>query len=140
MSQIRSPVRSTQGVAPDERGESLTRLRGRAQQQLVEMRATAPAGGSRDSPRCGMRRAARSVETLERVIYANPMFRVSETTTGPAALRARVARPRAMAAVFTGLAAAALLLSAIGLLGMFTSSGPVERAARVDVRTALSTE
>jgi putative ABC transport system permease protein len=79
---------------------------------------------------------ARSVETLERVIYADPMFGVSVTTTGPAALRARLARPRALTAVFGGLAATALLLTGIGLLGMLTSY-VAERRREIAVRAAL---
>jgi ABC-type antimicrobial peptide transport system permease subunit len=79
---------------------------------------------------------ARSIEILERVIEANPMFGISQTTTGAAELHARLARPRALAVVFNGLAATALLLTAIGLLGMLTSY-VTERRRELAMRAAL---
>jgi ABC-type antimicrobial peptide transport system permease subunit len=64
------------------------------------------------------------------------MFVVRLITTGPELLRARLARPRALTAIFNGLSATALLLAALGLFGVL-SAYVRERRREMAVRAAL---
>jgi predicted permease len=64
------------------------------------------------------------------------MFVVRLITTGPELLRARLARPRALTAIFNGLSATALLLAALGLFGVL-SADVRERRREMAVRAAL---
>ena len=79
-------------------------------------------------------RAARSLE--QAIVATDATFGVSETTAGPSLVRARLARPRALTAVFGALAATALFLTVIGLFGML--AGYVrERRREIALRSAL---
>ncbi|HXB27908.1 MAG TPA: ADOP family duplicated permease [Gemmatimonadaceae bacterium] len=67
---------------------------------------------------------------------ANPAFGISRAVTGSRLLDTRLARPRALAALFTALSATALLLAAVGLFGVL--SGYIrERRREIAVRSAL---
>jgi putative ABC transport system permease protein len=80
---------------------------------------------------------SRMIAPLERAIEAtDPAFGLARTTSGAALLNARLARPRALAALLTALSATALLLAAIGLFGVL--SGFVrDRRRELAVRSAL---
>ena len=64
------------------------------------------------------------------------IFAVRLMTTGPEVVAKRLARPRALATVFSGLAGTALLLAAIGLFGVL-SAYVRERRREMAVRSAL---
>ncbi len=80
-------------------------------------------------------RAAEHVLT-QTIKSMDPTFAVRLTTTGPEILATRLARPRALAWVFCGLAATALLLAAIGLFGVL-SAFVRDRRREMAVRGAL---
>ena len=80
---------------------------------------------------------ARAAGLLEQVISAtDPAFGISRTYTGAELLSARLAKPRALAVVFAGLAGTALLLAAIGLFGVL-SAYVRERRRGMAIRSAL---
>jgi len=79
----------------------------------------------------------RAVKLVGQTVGAmDSMFAVRLSTTGPELLRARLARPRALTAVFNALATTALLLAALGLFGVL-SSYVRERRREMAVRSAL---
>lgn len=80
----------------------------------------------------------RSVETLlaQTIKSMDPIFAVRLVTTGPEVLATRLARPRALAWIFCGLAGTALLLAAIGLFGVL-SAYVRDRRREIAVRGAL---
>ena len=67
---------------------------------------------------------------------ADPDAAISKIETGPDLFRATLARPRALAALFAGLGATALLLTGIGLFGVL-SAYVRERRREIAVRSAL---
>jgi predicted permease len=74
---------------------------------------------------------------LEQAVEASDhAFGISQTVTGASLLDARLARPRALAALFTALSATALLLAAVGLFGVL-SAYIRERRREIAVRSAL---
>jgi ABC-type antimicrobial peptide transport system permease subunit len=74
---------------------------------------------------------------LEQAIEAaDHNYGISETVTGSSLLDARLARPRALAALFAALSATALLLAAVGLFGVL-SAYIRERRREIAVRSAL---
>ena len=78
-----------------------------------------------------------AARVLERTIRSeDPAFGVSQTTTGPAELSARLARPRALAVLFNGLAGTALLLAALGLFGVLAAYVR-ERRREIAIRCAI---
>jgi predicted permease len=80
---------------------------------------------------------AQADSLLEHVIEgADPAFGISRTTTGPELLSTRLARPRALATLFGGLAGTALLLAALGLFGVL-SAYVRERRREIAIRSAL---
>ncbi|HSY82616.1 MAG TPA: ADOP family duplicated permease [Gemmatimonadaceae bacterium] len=79
----------------------------------------------------------RAVEPLERAVEASDhTFGISQTVTGASLLNARLARPRALAALFAALSATALVLAAVGLFGVL-SAYIRERRREIAVRSAL---
>ncbi len=70
------------------------------------------------------------------VVGMDSMFVVRLITTGPELLRARLARPRALTAIFNTLSATALPLAAVGLFGVL-SAYVRERRREMAVRAAL---
>ena len=74
---------------------------------------------------------------LDRAIQSiDPAFGISQTRTGPEQLSARLARPRALAALFAALAGTALLLAALGLFGVLAAYVR-ERAREIAIRSAI---
>ena len=80
---------------------------------------------------------AQMMGLVERDIEAaDPRFGLSRGVAAPMLLRARLARPRALAYVFAALAGTALLLTAVGLFGVL-SAYVRERQKEIAVRSAL---
>jgi len=79
----------------------------------------------------------RAAQVLERTVQSiDPGLGISQTTTGPEQLTARLARPRALAALFGALAMTALLLAAVGLFGMLAAYVR-ERRREIAIRSAV---
>jgi ABC-type antimicrobial peptide transport system permease subunit len=81
-------------------------------------------------PRSAERQLTQTIKSMD------PIFAVRMMTTGPEVLAARLARPRALAWVFSGLATTALVLAAIGLFGVL-SAYVRDRRREIAVRGAL---
>jgi putative ABC transport system permease protein len=80
---------------------------------------------------------ARGVAGLDAALHAaDPAFGPSRIETGPDLLKARLARPRALAALFAVLSGAALLLAGVGLFGVLSAYVRVRRR-EIAVRSAL---
>ncbi len=78
-----------------------------------------------------------AVALLDRSIQsADPGFGLSQTRTGPQLLSARLARPRALATLFAGLAGTALFLAALGLFGILAAYVS-ERRREIAIRSAI---
>ena len=78
-----------------------------------------------------------TIAPLERTIEAtDPAFGLARTVSGAALLHARLARPRALAALLSALSITALLLAAIGLFGIL-SAFVRDRRRELAVRSAL---
>jgi putative ABC transport system permease protein len=78
-----------------------------------------------------------AVAVLDRAIQsADPSFGLSQTKTGPQLLSARLARPRALATLFAGLAGTALFLAALGLFGILAAYVS-ERRREIAIRSAI---
>lgn len=78
-----------------------------------------------------------TVSSLTAAVHAaDPDMAISKIETGSDLFRATLARPRALAVLFTGLAATALLLTGIGLFGVL-SAYVRERRREIAVRSAL---
>jgi predicted permease len=79
----------------------------------------------------------RTIAPLERAIEAtDPAFGLARTASGAALLNARLARPRALAALLSALSITALLLAAIGLFGVL-SAFVRDRRRELAVRSVL---
>jgi ABC-type antimicrobial peptide transport system permease subunit len=79
----------------------------------------------------------RAIGLLDRTIQTvDPGFGISEATTGAEQLSARLARPRALATLFSGLAGTALFLAALGLFGVLAAYVR-ERQREIAIRSAL---
>ena len=79
----------------------------------------------------------RAAKPLQQAIEASDhAFGIAVTATGASLLDARLARPRALAALFAALSATALLLAAVGLFGVL-SAYIRERRREIAIRSAL---
>ena len=80
---------------------------------------------------------ARGIAGLAAALHeADPAFGSSRIETGPGLLKARLARPRALAVLFAALSGTALLLAAVGLFGVLSAYVRVRRR-EIAVRSAL---
>lgn len=80
---------------------------------------------------------ARAVSGLEAALHeADPAFGPSRIEPGPDLLKARLARPRVLAALFAALSGTALLLTAVGLFGVLSAFVRMRRR-EIAIRSAL---